>query len=156
MIRSILLRGPQFALLWWVLVEGRIDSWGLGAAAVVAALWASLRLVPPGTVRIRPAGLPGFLAFFLWNCVRAGAQVSWMALRGRRAIQPAILELTLSLPPGAARVLLINALGLMPGTVGVGVVEDRLRLHVIDERLPVASEVPALEARIARIFGAEP
>ncbi|HEY6612200.1 MAG TPA: Na+/H+ antiporter subunit E [Pseudomonas sp.] len=153
MIRALVQRSLLFALLWWVLVAGRADSWGLGVLAVLAALWASLRLLPPGSRRISLAGLLGYLAFFIWNSVRGGAQVSWMALRGRQTLQPAILEWTLGLPPGAPSVLLLNTLGLMPGTLGVELTDDRLRIHVVDERLPILAEVKVLEAHIARMFG---
>lgn len=153
MIRASIQRSLLFALLWWVLVEGRADSWGLGVLAVLAALWASLRLLPPGSRRISLAGLLGYLAFFVWNSARGGAQVSWMALRGRNTLQPAILEWQLGLPPGAPSVLLLNTLGLMPGTLGVELTDDRLRIHVVDERLLILDEIKVLEAHIARIFG---
>jgi multicomponent Na+:H+ antiporter subunit E len=41
----------------------------------------------------------------------------------------------------------------MPGTVGVRLAGDQLRVHVLDERLPVAAEAAALETHIARMFG---
>ncbi|MNF05208.1 hypothetical protein D3C80_2048860 [compost metagenome] len=49
--------------------------------------------------------------------------------------------------------LLLNTLGLMPGTLGVELTDDRLRIHVLDERLPILAEVKVLEAHIARMFG---
>lgn len=153
MIRAMLQRSLLFALLWWVLVEGRPDSWGLGLLAICAALWASLRQLPPGSRRLSLTGLLGYLAFFVSNSVRGGAQVAWMALRGRQALQPAILEWEMALPPGAPSVLLLNTLGLMPGTLGVELTDDRLRIHVVDERLPILAEVAVLEAHIARMFG---
>lgn len=153
MIRSLLPRVLLFAWLWWILAEGRSDGWLLGGVAVAAAAWASLRLWPPATIAIRLAGLPGFLSFFLWNSIRGGIQVAGMALRGRTALQPALIDLPLSLPPGGARVLLVNTLCLMPGTVAVDMDEVQLRLHVLDERLPVVAEARALEALIARLFG---
>ena len=56
---------------------------------------------------------------------------------------------------GGARVLLLNTLGLMPGTVAVDMDDAGLRLHVLDERLPVVAETRALEAAITRLFGGE-
>jgi len=153
MIRAIVQRSLLFALLWWVLTEGRWDAWLLGVPAVCGALWASLRLLPPGPRRLSLTGLLGFLAFFLLNSARGGAQVAWMAVRGRQALQPAILEWTLGLPSGAPSVLLLNTLGLMPGTLGVELTDDRLRIHVLDERLPILAEMAVLEAHIARMFG---
>ncbi|QQO57175.1 MAG: Na+/H+ antiporter subunit E [Thiohalocapsa sp. PB-PSB1] len=147
------LRAAAFALLWWVLAEGRQDGWALGAVAVVCATWASLVLSPPARRRVQPGGLLVFLGVFLWGSIRAGAQVAWMALRGRAALRPGLLELQLRLSPGAPRILLVNALTLMPGTLGVDLSRRTLRLHVLDKRLPVLAEAQALEAVIARMFG---
>lgn len=154
MLGVILYRGLLLALLWGILVEGNPANWGLGLAAVLAALGASLYLLPPAAPRLRIVGLLGYLAFFVRNSLQGGLQVSLLALRGRDALQPAILEWRLELPPGLPRVLMLNTLGLMPGTVGVELDDERLHVHVIDARLPIADEVAALQARIARIFGA--
>jgi len=153
MIQSIFLRGLPFVVLWWILAEGRLDGWLLGGVAVAAASWASIKLLPPGNQPIRLAGLIGFLRFFLWNSLRGGMQVAGMALRGRAALQPGIIELPVTLPPGGARILLVNALGLMPGTLSVDLDDTSLRVHVLDERLPVVAEARALEAAIAGMFG---
>jgi multicomponent Na+:H+ antiporter subunit E len=153
MMNAVLRRGILFALLWWILSEGRAEGWGLGAIAVAAGLWASLRLLPPAARRISLAGLFAFLGHFVWNSVHGGAQVALIALRGRHALRPRVLELQLALPPGAPRILMTNTLGLMPGTLGVQLDGDRLRLHVLDERMPIVAETQALEQRIARLFG---
>lgn len=153
MIRSIFLRGLAFVVLWWILAEGRLDGWLLGGVAVAAATWASIKLQPPGKQPMRLAGLFGFLRFFLWNSLRGGMQVAGMALRGRAALRPGIIELRVALPPGGGRILLVNALGLMPGTLGVDLDETNLRLHVLDDCLPVVAEARALEASIAGLFG---
>lgn len=155
MISFLLLRLLLFACLWWVLAEGRPDGWLLGGVAVIVATWASVALQPQAALGLRLAALPGFLAFFLINSVLGGWQVALMALRGRGALQPAFLELPLNLPAGAPQVLLTNVLGLMPGTLGVELADDRLRLHVLDERLPVVAKARALERRIAALFGVD-
>jgi multicomponent Na+:H+ antiporter subunit E len=153
MSSGFLPRGLLFAFLWWVLAEGRSDGWLLGGIAVAAATWASVALWPNSTHGLRLAALPGFLAFFLANSIRGGWQVALMALRGRSALQPAFLELPLNLPGGLPQILMITVLGLMPGTVGVELVEFRLRLHVLHHDLPVVAEAQALERRIAALFG---
>lgn len=151
---AFLTRGMAFALLWWVLVDGRTEAWGLGAVGTVAATAASLRLLPSGQRHIEFVALVRFLAFFLWNSLHGGMQVAVMALRGRVGLYPAILEIFLNLPPGAPRFLLLNACTLMPGTLSVRLTDDgKLRVHVLDARLPVVAEVRALEAHIARLFG---
>lgn len=153
MIRSVFLRALAFAALWWILAEGRSDGWLLGGGAVVAATWTSITLAPPGELRLRLPGLFGFLRFFLWNSLRGGIQVAAMALRGRTALRPGIIELRVTLPPGGARILLVNVLGLMPGTLGVDLDDANLRLHVLDDSQPVVAEARALEATIAALFG---
>lgn len=151
-IRSLFLRGLLFVALWWILAESRNDGWLLGGIAVAAATWTSLKLLPPARQSIRPAGLMAFLRFFVWHSLRGGLQVAGMALRGREALQPAIIELQVSLPPGSARILLVNALGLMPGTLGIDLDGASLRLHVLDDCQPIIAETRALEALITDLF----
>ncbi|MGE5088148.1 MAG: Na+/H+ antiporter subunit E [Candidatus Levyibacteriota bacterium] len=153
MIRAVGLRGILFAGLWWILADGRLDGWLLGGIAVVAATWASVWLWPPVPMSIHLVGWVGFLRFFLWNSIRGGVQVAGMALRGRAALRPGWVDIPVALPRGGARILLVNALGLMPGTVALDMSDTTLRLHALDERLPVIAEARALEAAIARIFG---
>ncbi|MDP3438309.1 MAG: Na+/H+ antiporter subunit E [Azonexus sp.] len=156
MISAIFRRGLMALLLWWILTEGRSDAWGLGLVAVMLALWLSLKLLPPKRPGIRLIRLPGFVGFFIWNSILGGLQVAFVALRGRQALQPGVLELSVSLPAGAPRLLLINLLGLMPGTLGMQLKDDHLRLHGLDERRPLLADVRALEQRIAHLFGITP
>lgn len=151
---AILARGTALALIWWVLAEGRADSWGVGAVSVAVALAASLLLAPPRPRRLSPAGLLGFAGFFLVQSFRGGVQVAARAFKPRMDLAPALVEVPVTLPEGLARVLLVNTLNLLPGTVSVHLEEDRLLLHVLDARLPVAGEVRQAEASIARMLGA--
>ena len=151
--RAVLWRGALFAVLWWVLAGGRADSWGVGGASVILALAASLVLLPPAKGRFSPLGLAAFVGFFLVQSVKGGIQVAAMALRPRLDLAPAMLDLPIALPPGPARVLLVNTLSLLPGTLSVRIEGDQLRRHVLDRRLPIMEELRAAEAAIARIRG---
>ena len=151
--RAVLERGALFTALWWVLAGGRADSWGVGGVSVILALAASLVLLPPAKGRFSPLGLAAFVGFFLVHSVKGGIQVAAMALRPRLDLAPAMLDLPIALPPGSARVLLVNTLTLLPGTLSVRIEGDRLRLHVLDRRLPIVEELRAVEAAIARIQG---
>jgi multicomponent Na+:H+ antiporter subunit E len=155
-IGHILFRGAAFALVWWVLAEGQADSWGVGGGSVVLALAISLRLAPPGAGRLSPTGLLAFSGFFLIQSVKGGSQVAARALRPRMDLAPALVEVPVTLPEGVARVLLVNTLNLLPGTVCVGLRGDTLRLHVLDARLPIDAELRAVEARIAQLWREAP
>lgn len=152
MSSAILLRGTAFALVWWALAEGRADSWGVGAVSVAAALAVSLHLAPPAAGRLSPAGLLGFAGFFLVQSFKGGLQVALRAFRPAMDLAPALVDVPVTLPEGIARVLLVNTLNLLPGTVSVGLEGDRLRLHVLDARLPIAEEAREAEAHIARLW----
>jgi multicomponent Na+:H+ antiporter subunit E len=156
MPRALLLRGLAFALIWWALAEGRPDSWGVGAVSIGLALFASLRLSPPGGGRLSPSGLLGFIGFFIVQSVRGGIQVAARALRPGMDLSPALLEFPLHLPPGPLRVVLVFTLNLLPGTISVMIFDDTLRLHVFDRRMPIEAELRAVEARIARIARISP
>lgn len=156
MIGAIVERGLAFATVWWVLAEGRADSWGVGTISVVLALAASLRLAPPASGRLSLPGLLSFAGFFLVQSMRGGLQVASRALRPRMDLAPALLEMPITLPEGVARVLLVNTLNLLPGTVSVRLDENLLHLHVLDTRQPIAEEVREVEARISRLLGSRP
>jgi multicomponent Na+:H+ antiporter subunit E len=152
MARTIMLRAIMFAVLWWALTEGRTDSWGIGAGSVLLATAASVKLMPPA-IAMSLAGLPGFLGFFLMQSLKGGVQVASMALRPRLDLRPGWLEVPLRLPEGPARVLLAGTMNLLPGTVSAGLERNCLRLHVLDERMPVEREVRTAEERVARLLG---
>lgn len=155
MIAALVFRGAAFALVWWLFAEGRADSWGVGAASVVLALAASLWLAPSGGVRVSPGGALAFAGFFLVESVRGGVLVAMQVFRPRMDIAPALIAVPVTLPEGLARVLLMNTLNLLPGTVSVRLEGDTLWLHVLDARQAIAHEVDVTEARIAHALKLE-
>ena len=126
-MRAVLIRGAGFAFLWWVLAEGRPEAWGLGLVAAVAGCVLSFRLLPPRREGISLAGLLAFAAFFLWHSARGGLQVAALALRPRPDLAPTLLELPLSLAPGAPRVL-------MTAAILVGTWQPRMAGRSVDRR----------------------
>jgi hypothetical protein len=56
-------------------------------------------------------------------------------------------------PAGAGRVVLANALNLLPGTLSVSLEGEHLRLNVLDTRRPIVAEVRAAERHVARMLG---
>lgn len=76
-IRAALPRAAGFALLWWVLAEGRMEAWGVGLASVLLATLASLRLWPRGERRLSPVGVLAALALLALSLVGLGALLPW-------------------------------------------------------------------------------
>ena len=152
---DLLLRTIVFGALWWILAEGEWRAWGVGAVTVIAAVAASHLLWPPRAGRVSPAGLLVFLGFFLWQSLRGGIIVAALALKPRLRLRPALTELELRLPPGASRVLLADALSLMPGTVSVGLSDDILTIHLLDRGLVTDADLRHAEGKVAALFGLE-
>ena len=152
-VKSLIRRAAMFAVLWWILAEGNFVAWGVGLVSIILALAASLILLPPSSSRLSLTGLAGFLNFFLVQSLKGGVQVAVMALRPRLDLRPGMLKIPLYLPEGVGRVILVNTLNLLPGTLSVSLTTDSLRLHMLDERRPTEVQVRDVEARIARMLG---
>jgi multicomponent Na+:H+ antiporter subunit E len=152
--RAVGTRIAAAAFAWWMLSEGRADSWMVGAVAVATAVAVSLRLAPPGAKtrgRLRAALV--FAAFFLLQSLRAGLQVAWLAISPRARLAPRGIDITLALPPGPSRFMLAGTLSLLPGTLSVKLDGSRLIVHSLTGLSQTRDEVRALEARIAPLFG---
>ncbi|MEA3243826.1 MAG: Na+/H+ antiporter subunit E [Pseudomonadota bacterium] len=144
-------RTVMFALLWWILTEGAMNSWLVGAPVVVFAVLASRALLPgvswslPGIVR--------FVPYFLWRSLYGGLDVARRALHPRLPISPELCEHRWRLPPGLPRVFMANTVSLLPGTLSAELDEEHLHVHVLDHTGDFASELTVIEARVAGLFG---
>ena len=153
--RAVGTRIAAAAFVWWVLSEGRADSWPVGAVTVAAAVAVSLWLAPPqAAARGRTLATFLFAGFFLAQSLRAGLQVAWLAFNPRARITPRRLDMALTLPPGPPRYMLAGTLSLLPGTLSVKLDGAQLVVHALTSRAQAQSEIRALEARIAPLFGA--
>ena len=146
-------RLPLALLGWWILSEGQTDALPLGAAAVTAAVAASLALTPGSPYTPRPAGLLLFFGWFLGRSCVAGLQVAARILRPRLTIDPYIARVPLSLPPGAPRLLLADTLSLLPGTLSVSLEDDDLLLHSLGGKGDLHGDVRRAERRVAQLLG---
>lgn len=151
-LRAALWRSALFAGLWWALADGRTANWGVGLVSILLAVGLSLHLLPPLRHALSGVGLLRFVGFFLYQSLRGGTQVALIALRPR-ALQPATLDIALRLPAGIGRIVLVNTLNLLPGTLCVGLDGERLSLHVIDQGRATEAGVRHAEMRVARLLG---
>lgn len=152
LIGALLARVALLALTWWMLVGGT-DGWGFGCVAVVTIAILSLRLSPPAGCTPRLRHVPGFLLFFLFQSLLAGGDVALRTVSPRLPLRPAILRLSLTLPPGPPTWLLMLVVSLLPGTLSTSLGEGVLELHCLDHGAQVQDAVGAIERRIARLFG---
>lgn len=148
---TIVSRAVLFSLVWWILVDGAAPSWWIGVPAVLLA-------VVVGTALVQPAHLVWhellrFIPFFLMRSLLGGADVAWRALHPRMPISPALVEYPLRLPAGLPRVFMANTVSLLPGTLSAALDLSVLKVHVLDRRKDVLSELEAVEQGVARMFG---
>jgi len=144
-------RTGLFALLWWILTEGAMNSWLVGAPVVVFAAFASTVLLPGASWSL--PGILRFVPFFLWHSLRGGVDVAGRALHPRLPISPVLLKHQWRLPTGLSRVFMANTVSLLPGTLSVELDEEFLHVHILDQTGAFASELTVIEARVARMFG---
>ncbi len=147
------LRAALFTSLWWILTDGAMDSWMVGAPVVLFAALVSVVLLPPFAWSL--TGTARFIPFFLWHSLRGGVDVARRALHPRLLISPGLFDYRLRLPPGLPRVFMANTVSLLPGTLSVELDEECLRVHVLDETSAVTEELRVLEKQVASVFRLE-
>jgi len=122
-------------------------------AAVIVA-WVSLRLLPPATIRLRPAGLAKLLLRFLYQSIVAGVDVAWRALDPRLPLRPGYVVYRPRLPPGTMRNTFCTMTSLLPGTLPCGLDDGGgLIVHCLDETQPVTEQLAAEEALLTSALG---
>jgi multicomponent Na+:H+ antiporter subunit E len=144
-------------VLWVVVSGGTAGSWAIGVPVIALATTASmaLRSRRPESARqaVRPLAALRFLAFFGWQSLRGGIDVAWRALHPRLPIAPGFLTFDLRLPPGPARVLVVDAVSLLPGSLSVALDGDRLTVHMIDIHMDIEWALRAVERHACAVFG---
>jgi multicomponent Na+:H+ antiporter subunit E len=142
-------------LCFWVVVSGigAVDLF-VGAVTAAAAAWASLRLLPPATWRLRPVALARLVARFFWQSAVAGADVARRALDPGLPLRPGFLRCPLGLAPGSARSAFCAYSSLLPGTLAAGTDADgALRVHCLDVGQDVPAQMAAEETAFLASIG---
>jgi multicomponent Na+:H+ antiporter subunit E len=147
--RALLLGG-----LWWLITQGRAEAWLIGLPAVVLAAYASVALDRWPATGLRVVALPAFLALFLRESIRGGLDVALRTLGPRLRVEPGFRRYRLRIGHPSARVLLINCIGLLPGTLAADLDGDHAELHLLDTAVDPTPSLRQLEQAIAGLFGA--
>jgi multicomponent Na+:H+ antiporter subunit E len=109
-------RTAVFFGLWLVISGLSPADLPVGLATAAAATWTSLRLLPPGTWRLRPLTLAGLVLHFVRQSAVAGADVAWRALDPRAELRPGLVPCRTRVPRGSARNAFCACTSLLPGT----------------------------------------
>jgi len=150
---GILITTAILSGLWWLIVQGRADAWLIGLPAVALASWASIRLGGSELPGLSPGGLVVFITLFLRESVRGGIDVARRTLGPGLRIEPGFHRYRLHISHPAARVLLINCIGLLPGTLAADLDGDHADLHLLDTGENPDPQLLQLEQAVARLFG---
>lgn len=161
--RAVAGRTLGFLAFWLVLVGlPAADGWDAkllkalpdliaGALAASVATWLSLRLLPPGALRVNVPGLARLAVHFCRQSFVAGVDVARRAFSPRLPLRPGFVEHRVRLPAGPARDAFTALSSLLPGTVPVRADEDgTVMYHCLDTRQPVAAQL----ARDEGVFAA--
>jgi multicomponent Na+:H+ antiporter subunit E len=150
--RALLLRAAGYYALWVVLIGTGSTDLAFGLCAAVAAAWVSLRVLPAGSLRLRPLALVTLAPHFLWQSVVAGWDVARRVFDPRLPIKPGLLRYPVGFAPGAARNAFAGMTSLLPGTVPCGEEDGALVYHCLDTDQALAVQLAAEEQRLARVL----
>ena len=151
---NVLSRVLPLAAAWLILAGADPASWIIGAPFVMLAVWASLALHSPGEGGFSPLRVLVFAPFFLWQSFRGGVDVALRVLRPRLRVAPGARTYRLRLVHPSGRVLLLNTLSLLPGTLSADLQGDLLTVHALDvtDTMALDAELVRLERRVAALF----
>lgn len=146
--------GALLALLWFVLAGGAVSSWIVGVPTIAAALVLARQVERPAPrLRLDPAGVLRFVAYFLRESVRGGIDVAGRVSARRLRVAPGLVRYRWRLPAdGPARALFALSASLLPGTLVAAMGEQEVLIHAIDAKGPVPAELAELERRVAGLF----
>ena len=137
--------------LWSVLIRSAQPAdLAVGALTAAGATWASLRLLPPQTGRVKFAALTARLPRFLWQSVLAGIDVARRALAPGMPLRVGFLTYRTGLPRGQARNAFATITSLLPGTVPAEDDDSGILYHCLDTSQPVAEQLATEEREYAK------
>jgi multicomponent Na+:H+ antiporter subunit E len=146
-------RAVSFFIFWLMIAGSDPADLPIGLATAGFATWASLRLLPPSCVRLRPRALAGFVLHFLGQSVRSGVQVAWLAFRPSMPISPGFVPYRTHLS-GSTLSAFSAVSSLQPGTLPTGANEHgELLIHCLDVNQPVAADLAREEALFSQVLG---
>jgi multicomponent Na+:H+ antiporter subunit E len=148
--------GAVLALIWAGLTGGAPDSWAIGMPAVLAGSALAWRAAPAPAWRLSPLGTLRFAGWFAVQSVLGATDVARRAFAPRLPVAPGYRRHPLTLPPGAPRHVMANAITLLPGTLTAELNEYHLIVHMLDTGQDLTADLDVLEARVRALFALPP
>lgn len=146
-----------YAALWFALAGFDLADAPAAIVAVIAATWASLRLLPPLDTRISVLALGALGIRFAWQSLAAGLDVAWRALDPRLPLRPGFVTYKVRVPEGPARGAFLTIMSLLPGSLPAWQDEHGdVAIHCLDVDLPVAEQMAEEEKLFMRALGVRP
>jgi multicomponent Na+:H+ antiporter subunit E len=151
--RAALSRAFGFVLVWLTLVGPDLASWIIGGPFVVGATLASLKLSEPRDRTLSLVSLAGFVPYFLRESLRGGLDVAARVLLPRLRVRPGNQTYRVRLQSPQARLVFVNTISLLPGTLSADLRGNLATVHALDVGTEVLEDLTALERRVAALFG---
>ena len=149
--RALVVRALLYFALWIVVDQSsRPANLVVGLLASAAATWASLKLLPPASGRVRLGLLLLLLPRFLWQSLRAGVDVARRVFHPDLPVHLGFVSYPVGLPRGSARNAFELISSLMPGSVPTDENEHAIEYHVLDTMQPVVEQLAAEEQVYSR------
>ncbi|MBK5940189.1 Na+/H+ antiporter subunit E [Halochromatium roseum] len=148
------------AVLWLVIAGPELSSWIIGVPALLFATWSTMTLTgdrhaadrTPYRSRLRLGGLLRFLPFFAIESVRGGLDVASRVMRPRLRIDPGFQSYQMHLSNPIARVVFLDSISLLPGTLSADLVNDQIEVHALDASHDLSPSLQRLERVVAQLF----
>ena len=140
-----------YSFVWYVLTGSDRTSWIIGLPVVLLAAAVSLFLRPRTLLVVNPLSALLFIPYFIFFSILSGIDVLRRTFSPGPRINPGILSYRTRLQ-GSSRILLVNVISLLPGTLSADLKGAEISIHVLDTTIPVQKNIENLESRIAQIF----
>lgn len=150
--RRFVTMAAALLLIWAALTDFRPDALVFGLPAVLAGAGLVFLMPTSPGWRISPRGALGFVWWFALQSVRGAVDVAWRAFAPQMPLRPGFRRHPLALPTGAPRVLFLNTVTLLPGTLSAEVEGDAVIVHMLDTSADLGADLTALEVRVAALF----
>ncbi len=150
--RLFTIKALVLGAIWAVLTDFRADAWVFGLPAVLAGAGLVFLMPAAPAWRLSPQGALVFALWFSVQSVRGAVDVSRRAFSPRMPLRPGFRRYPIALPSGAPRVMFLNTITLLPGTLAAEQAGDAVMVHMLDTRADLDKDLGALERRIAALF----